>query len=468
MVAVEIDKGREKWSDRLWLMGLVLLPYASYFGLPLLAWAFIAALRQRGQQVWQLCGRWGFGWLAAGMLLSACFGINKGDGFLQLAHFLPFFIFFGVLATVPSVVAQPFLKLETLARWLLLTSVPMSVLGAVEFVIKFEAIAPIVQAWPLPQPLLSFIYEPDFGHRAHSIFTHPNGLAIYSVIIFGLGLGLVLRGLEEGSILKRWPQVVAVVLCAIAIFCSGSRNGVLIALVLTAITMYAARRHRWVMLTGLAGGGAIAAAVLSLGIGGRSLSLAMLTNDPRVGVWRLATDMIQQRPWLGWGLSGLRTLYVPGSIPDYERINHAHNVWLMLAAEAGIPVMVAFCVVIGTLYFRGVYAQMKGPLKGTERAVLLSYLLAFAACMLFSLFDIAVEVDVTNFTNVADYEPFEVPEVWLIREKVLTIFALTPRGYTPVEVSQFFPDVVIATLYRQVMAAIEEGSSPPSAIRSVL
>lgn len=380
----------EQRIQRLWLAGLILLPYASYAALVVLLGLFLQALSRRGKVVWQLCGRWGFGWLSAGLLLSASFGINKGEAFLQLTNFLPFFPFFIVLATVPGVIKQPFLKLEQVARWLLITSVPMSILGALEFLIKFDAIAPTVQSWPLPQPLLSFIYEPDFGHRAHSLFSHPNGLAAYSVIIFGLGLGLVLKGIEEGALLKHGPQVVALGWCAIAIFCTGSRNGVLITLVLTAIMLYTARRHRWVMLVGLAGSGAIAAAALSLGIGGRSLSLAMLTNDPRVGVWSLAVEMIQQRPWLGWGLAGLRTLYIPGSIPDYERINHAHNVWLMLAAEAGIPTMVAFCVVIGTLYFRGIYAYLKGNLQSKKHAVLLSYLLAFAACLLFNLFDIAL------------------------------------------------------------------------------
>ena len=386
----DADEARRTWGDRLWLLGLVLLPYASYAGLVIMFGLFVSALRQRGRQVWALCGHWGFGWLTMGLLLSSSVALNKGESFLQLTNFLPFFLFFGVLATVPSGVKSPFVKLEQLARWLLLTSVPMSILAAIEFVIKFDAIAPIVQAWPLPEGLLNFIYVPDFGHRAHSIFTHPNGLAAYSVIIFGLGLGLVFRGLEEGALLKRWTQIVALGLCGVAIFCTGSRNGVLIALVLSAIAMVAARRHRWVMLAGLASSGMIGAAALSLGIGGRSLSLSMLTNDPRVGVWNLAFDMIQQRPWLGWGFAGLRILYIPGSIPDYDSINHAHNVWWMLAAEAGIPMMVAFSVVIGTLYFRGVYAYLKGALKNTERAILLSYLLAFAACLLFSLFDIAL------------------------------------------------------------------------------
>ena len=388
--ALAEDAALQKRRERFWLIGLVLLPYVSYAGLLVMLVLLLTAFAQRGKQIWRLCGRWGFGWLTAGLLLSASFALNRGDAFLQLANFLPFFLLFGVLATVPGVVQSPFLKLGQLAKWLLLTSMPMSVLGAIEFVIKFDAIAPIVQSWPLPSWLLSFIYEPDFGHRAHSIFSHPNGLASYSVIIFGLGLGLVLKGLEEDALMKCWGQVGAVGLCAIAIFCTGSRNGVLIALILTAIAVWTAKRHRWVALVGLAMGGAISAAVLSLGIGGRSLSLSMLTNDPRVGVWALATEMIQQRPWLGWGFSGLRTLYIPGSIPDYEYINHAHNIWLMLAAEAGIPMMVAFSIVIGTLYFRGVYAYFKGGLPETKRAVLLSYLLAFAACLLFSVFDIAL------------------------------------------------------------------------------
>ena len=82
--------------------------------------------------------------------------------------------------------------------------------------------------------------------------------------------------------------------------------------------------------------------------------------------------------------------------------------------------------------------------------------------------DIAVEVDVTNFTNIADYERFKVPEVWLIRGDVLAIFGLTSGGYAQTESSQFFADAAIPNLYQQVMAAIAEGASPPRAIRSIV
>jgi Uma2 family endonuclease len=82
--------------------------------------------------------------------------------------------------------------------------------------------------------------------------------------------------------------------------------------------------------------------------------------------------------------------------------------------------------------------------------------------------DIAIEVEVTSFTKIADYELFKVPEVWLVRENRLAIWALVSGQYTQTEFSQFFPDVAIPKLYQQVIAAIAKGDSPPRAIRSVV
>ena len=224
-----------------------------------------------------------------------------------------------MLATVPGVVQQPFIKLESLARSLLLTSLPMTIWAVVEFGLKFDAIASTVQSALRPALqstnhssalaswLINQIYEPDFGHRARSVFGHPNDLSAYLVILLGLGLGVVIKSLTDKKLwhyerTKAVLQVVALGFVAAAIFCTGSRNGVLIALFLGAITLYNTRQYKWVMLTGLAGSGAIVAAVLSFGIGGRSLSWALVTQDPRVGIWRLATEMIKQRPWFWLGL----------------------------------------------------------------------------------------------------------------------------------------------------------------------
>jgi Uma2 family endonuclease len=82
--------------------------------------------------------------------------------------------------------------------------------------------------------------------------------------------------------------------------------------------------------------------------------------------------------------------------------------------------------------------------------------------------DIAIEVDVTNFTRVDDYQLFRVPEVWLIRADRLDIFSLAATGYGQVERSQCFPDIPVQTIYQTAMAAIAAGASLPRAIRQAL
>lgn len=392
--------------SRLWLASLVILPYISYLGLLIMVGLWLTALAKRGRQVWQLCMQRGFGWLSLGLIISGCFAWDRGEAFLQLANFLPFFLFFGVLATVPTLTDNPVKQLATVARWLLLTAMPIGAIAIVEYALKFERVMPTIKAAPLPSWFLGWLYEePSFGHRAHSVFSHPNGLSAYLAIVLGLGLGLVVKGLSDATLnatatsgkvssdstsQHKIAQAIAVVITLAATFCTGSRNGVLIALVMLAIALYAARRHRWVMFSGLLGSGAIAAAAMTFGIGGRSLSLALLTQDPRIGVWQLAWEMIQQRPWLGWGFAGMRLRYVPNSVPGYDIIYHAHNIWLYLASEAGIPLMVGFCAVIGTLYYQGIRAFCDRHLPADHRAILLSYLLAFTSCLMFNLFDVTL------------------------------------------------------------------------------
>ena len=190
------DNFRISGNERLWIGSLVALPYVSYFALVVMLGLFIAALVRRGGLVMQTCARRGFGWLSAGMLLSACFALDKGEGFLQLTNFLPFFVMFGVMVTVPAVVANPFGKLEALAHWLLVTSIPISLMAIAEFIIKFEAIAPTVKASSLPAWLLEHIYEPDFGHRAHSVFSHPNMLSAHLAYCPGIGPRVNAQGVE--------------------------------------------------------------------------------------------------------------------------------------------------------------------------------------------------------------------------------------------------------------------------------
>jgi O-antigen ligase len=79
---------------------------------------------------------------------------------------------------------------------------------------------------------------------------------------------------------------------------------------------------------------------------------------------------------------------VPYTAPGYAYIHHAHNIWLYLASEVGIPVMLLFSWVIGRIYAQGTRTLLAAKLSTEHRFVLLSYLLAFGGCILFGLFDV--------------------------------------------------------------------------------
>jgi Uma2 family endonuclease len=73
--------------------------------------------------------------------------------------------------------------------------------------------------------------------------------------------------------------------------------------------------------------------------------------------------------------------------------------------------------------------------------------------------DLVIEIDVTTYTAAADYLPYRVPEVWLLKTKGLRMYTLTESGYQPIENSQFFPQINLPELTEQTLqAAAELGS----------
>jgi len=383
--------------DRAWLAGFVILPYASYLGLIILAVLFYQALRRRGKQILQRCAQQGFGWLSMGLLISSgAAAVNKGDAFLQLTNFLPFFVFFSALGMEPTILRQPFRKLEALARWLLFTSIPLTILAIIQYLLRTDVLVSYAtQKQYFPDWLMVRVYSGALD-RANAFFNNANTLCAYLLVLLSLGLGLLLKQLYESSSAKQhrvaqvWIERISVLLCLGAIFGTGSRMGLMVALLLIAIALCAARRHRLVLLVGLGCISTLVTAAMILGMGDRTLSLTMFQSDARGPLWQLALGMVSERPWLGWGLGGLRSQYIPGSINDYDMLSHAHNIWLFLASETGLPVMFGFCLIIGKLCFNSTKAWIQKPLTPAQRAILSGYLLAFTSCVLYGLFDVVL------------------------------------------------------------------------------
>ncbi len=73
--------------------------------------------------------------------------------------------------------------------------------------------------------------------------------------------------------------------------------------------------------------------------------------------------------------------------------------------------------------------------------------------------DLVLEVDVTSYTAVADYLPYKVPEVWLLRKTGLKIYTLQTDSYQQQTFSRYFPNIELPVLVEGVFQiASEQGT----------
>ncbi len=80
--------------------------------------------------------------------------------------------------------------------------------------------------------------------------------------------------------------------------------------------------------------------------------------------------------------------------------------------------------------------------------------------------DLVLEIDVTTYSDVNDYLPYRVPEVWLFRKNQLLIYQLQDTEYLIQNKSQYFPHLNLQDMVsRCLQVAYERNSS--AAIRDL-
>jgi Uma2 family endonuclease len=73
---------------------------------------------------------------------------------------------------------------------------------------------------------------------------------------------------------------------------------------------------------------------------------------------------------------------------------------------------------------------------------------------------LAIESDVTSITLVSAYQAMRVPEIWIYRDRQLTINLLEGDSYQESNISGIFPDLPIVSLIPElVQSAIDRGTS---------
>ncbi|GAA6618850.1 Uma2 family endonuclease [Scytonema sp. NUACC26] len=65
--------------------------------------------------------------------------------------------------------------------------------------------------------------------------------------------------------------------------------------------------------------------------------------------------------------------------------------------------------------------------------------------------DLAIEIDVTSYTDVNDYTPYRIAEVWIFKRDRLAIYGLQENKYQLQPTSRYFPNMDLGTLIVQCL-----------------
>lgn len=80
--------------------------------------------------------------------------------------------------------------------------------------------------------------------------------------------------------------------------------------------------------------------------------------------------------------------------------------------------------------------------------------------------DLVIEIDVTSYSDVEDYLPFRIPEVWLFKKQKLLIYQLQGTAYELATASRYFSTMLLQNMIaRCVQIAYDRNSS--AAIRDL-
>jgi Uma2 family endonuclease len=78
--------------------------------------------------------------------------------------------------------------------------------------------------------------------------------------------------------------------------------------------------------------------------------------------------------------------------------------------------------------------------------------------------DLVIEVDVTSYSDIQDYLPYRVPEVWLFKRQTLLIYQFQQDDYHLIHQSRYFPDFdLLGAISQCLQISYDRNSS--SAIR---
>jgi O-antigen ligase len=347
---------RRHWNVMQW--AILLMPINTMVGCVTILVTSIALWKDYANALVQSLVNQALLLLGCWMVIIALFAENNGAAFGGLFNFLPFFIVFIAQSRLIQTPAQ----LRRVAWLIISPSVIIAALGIGQLFLKWyfhwkfgsiDGSSGILLDWTVAkggEPL----------GRMSSLFYYATVLASYFVTTFTLTLGLFVEQWQT----KRSPPVMAIL---------GAIGGIIAVLEaayapppLSSWFRRIVPRMIWARIN--------------------DEMFERPDASLRTTQWHFAWDMIKQRPLTGWGLRNFSALYQDQM---HFFVGHPHNLPLMLSAEMGVPATLLFYGLVGWIVYSGV-EWIRGSDDRGDRAIVLTYVVAFMACTLFSLLDVTL------------------------------------------------------------------------------
>lgn len=220
-------------------------------------------------------------------------------------------------------------------------------------------------------PAITALYDFfQLGGRQFGGYLNPNLFAAMLVPALLLSLLIPLRVWQSSrSAFVAGAGGVPAIVLLLALAVTGSKGGFIAAIVALLVFAVAIARARGALVRGavrrawpiLLVGALIFGAVGAKTVGPRLLQTNGGDNNStqfRAYLWRSTISMIEARPLVGFGPDAFPTVYPRFAQVGYTRT--AHQSWLQIAAEGGIPAL-AFLLIAFALTFRAGWRGLKTP-----------------------------------------------------------------------------------------------------------
>lgn len=326
-------------------------------------------------------------------------------GRVAFTDYVPPFIFFYIISLIPFSDSES----KKFSYALALTIPQQFLLAFGEKYLNWHGgIHYFIRKWAIIDMFIG-PFEPNL--KVSAGFYNPNILVLYCIICAAVLVGLFFKETERLRIDGKFEPImitrvlligICLILCVILIGWTGARNGLFALIFIFIVFSWSSRGLQYLKIVGW--GLLFITIVASLKIGwisdaARSLfpkalsmrmdrGLIINIDGEREVIYNCAAQLIGERPLEGWGL-GILTAECTKRNGHY--VCHAHDIFLQLAAEIGIPFTVLIIFLFGYILFSTIYKLFKkGTEENTSNMLDKGFLIAVITALLMQVFDLAL------------------------------------------------------------------------------